>query len=63
MHRYWDKNSDGSKAGGLSCIGQMTFSTWLIGNIIVTILIVPLALRFYTKKVNKSKLLVKHYWD
>ena len=41
----------------------MTFSTWLIGNIIVTILIVPLALRFYTKKVNKSKLLVKHYWD
>jgi integral membrane sensor domain MASE1 len=41
----------------------MTFSTWLIGNIIVTILIVPLALRFCTGKVNKSKLLVKHYWD
>jgi integral membrane sensor domain MASE1 len=40
-----------------------TFSTWLIGNIIVTILIVPLALRFCSGKVQKSKLFVKHYWD
>jgi len=51
----------------LSLLGPVnfvvTFSTWLIGNIIVTILIVPLALRFCTGKVNKSKLLVKHYWD
>jgi integral membrane sensor domain MASE1 len=39
------------------------FSTWLIGNIIITILIVPLALRFLTEKVNKSKLFVKQYWD
>jgi integral membrane sensor domain MASE1 len=39
------------------------FSTWLIGNIIITILIVPLALRFLTEKVNKSKLFVKKYWD
>jgi integral membrane sensor domain MASE1 len=39
------------------------FSTWLIGNIIITLLIVPLALRFCTGKVNKSKLFVKHYWD
>jgi hypothetical protein len=41
----------------------MTFSSWLVGNIIVTILIVPLALRFLTEKVSKSKLFVKHYWD
>jgi hypothetical protein len=41
----------------------MTFSTWLVGNIIVTLLIVPLALRFLTVKVNKSKLFVKQYWD
>jgi hypothetical protein len=39
------------------------FSTWLIGNIIVTILIVPLALRFGTGKVRGSKLYVKKYWD
>jgi integral membrane sensor domain MASE1 len=39
------------------------FSTWLVGNIIITILIVPLALRFCTGKINKSKLFVKHYWD
>jgi hypothetical protein len=39
------------------------FSTWLIGNIIVTILIVPLALRFLTEKVRGSKLFVKYYWE
>lgn len=39
------------------------FSTWLIGNIIVTVLIVPLALRFGTEKVMRSKLFVKKYWD
>jgi hypothetical protein len=39
------------------------FFTWLIGNIIVTILIVPLALRFGTGKVRGSKLYVKKYWD
>jgi hypothetical protein len=39
------------------------FSTWLIGNIIVTILIVPLALRFLTEKVQRSKLFVKYYWE
>lgn len=51
----------------LSLLGQvdivMTFSSWLVGNIIITILIVPLALRFLTEKVSKSKLFVKHYWD
>jgi hypothetical protein len=39
------------------------FATWLIGNIIVTILIVPLALKHFTPKVQKSKLFVKYYWD
>jgi hypothetical protein len=39
------------------------FSTWLIGNIIVTILIVPASLRFFTGKVQRSKLFVKNYFD
>ena len=40
-----------------------TFTLWLIGNIIVTVLIVPLALRHLTPKVQKSKLFVKYYWE
>ena len=40
-----------------------TFMAWLVGNVIVTIIIVPLALRFFTPKVQKSKLFVKYYWD
>ena len=51
----------------LSLLGPVnlagSFSTWLVGNIIITILIVPLALRLLTDKVNKSKLFVKKYWD
>ena len=51
----------------LSLLGPLNiagaFSTWLVGNIIITLLIVPLALRFLTEKVNKSKLFVKQYWD
>lgn len=39
------------------------FSTWLVSNIIVTLVIVPLALRFLTEKVSRSKLFVKQYWD
>jgi hypothetical protein len=39
------------------------FSTWLIGNIIVTILIVPASLRFITGRVRRSKLYVKNYFD
>nr|WP_320162292.1 hypothetical protein [uncultured Methanoregula sp.] len=39
------------------------FSTWLIGNVIITILIVPLALRYLTPKIQKSRLYVKNYWD
>jgi len=40
-----------------------TFMLWLIGNIIVTIIIVPIGLRFLTPKVQRSKLFVKYYWD
>jgi hypothetical protein len=39
------------------------FATWLIGNVIVTILIVPLALKHLTPKIQKSRLFVKNYWD
>ena len=39
------------------------FTVWLIGNIIVTIIIVPLALRHFTPRVRKSKLFVKNYWE
>jgi putative effector of murein hydrolase LrgA (UPF0299 family) len=39
------------------------FFLWLVGNIIVTILIVPIALRYFTPKVRKSKLFVKDYWN
>ncbi len=39
------------------------FFTWLVGNIIITILIVPLALRFFTEKISRSKLFVRKYWD
>lgn len=39
------------------------FATWLVSNIIVTLLIVPLVLRFLTEKVSRSKLFVKQYWD
>jgi len=39
------------------------FSTWLIGNVIVTILIVPLALRHLTPRIQKSRIYVRNYWD
>lgn len=51
----------------LSLLGPLNiagaFSTWLLGNIIISILIVPLALRFFTEKVSRSKLFVRKYWD
>jgi integral membrane sensor domain MASE1 len=51
----------------LSLLGPVdipgAFLTWLVGNIVITILIVPLALRFCTEKVQRSKLFVKKYWD
>ena len=39
------------------------FLTWLVSNIILTFITVPLGLRFLTEKVSKSKLFVKNYWD
>ncbi|MDP3564580.1 MAG: hypothetical protein Q8R70_08825 [Methanoregula sp.] len=39
-----------------------TFTLWLIGNIIVTAIIVPLALRHLTPRIRRSKLFVKYYW-
>jgi len=50
-----------SLLGPVNIVG--TFSTWLIGNIIITLLVVPLALRFLTEKVSRSKLFVRRYWD
>ncbi|HNX18331.1 MAG TPA: hypothetical protein PKM50_08425 [Methanoregula sp.] len=38
------------------------FGTWLIGNIIVTIIICPLVLGHLTPRVEKSKVFVKNYW-
>lgn len=43
-------------------IGSVLFM-WLLGNIIVTLLIVPIALRRLSPKIVKSKLFVKYYWD
>ena len=39
------------------------FTTWLLGNIIATLIIVPIALRRLSPRVQKSKLFVKAYWD
>jgi len=39
------------------------FMTWLVGNVIVTVIIVPLALHHFTPKIRKSKLFVKYYWE
>lgn len=38
------------------------FTAWFIGNAVVCILIVPLALRLFTEKVQKNRLFVRHYW-
>ncbi|MCX6683632.1 MAG: hypothetical protein NTZ37_02730 [Methanoregula sp.] len=45
-----------------SQIGSV-FTLWLIGNIIVTIIIVPLALRYGTPCIMKTKIFVRNYWD
>jgi len=39
------------------------FTTWLLGNVIVTLLLVPLGLKLFTPKMQKSRLFVKSYWD
>jgi hypothetical protein len=43
--------------------GAGIFFTWIIGNGIVTILIVPACLRYVTPKIRKSKLMVKYYGE
>jgi hypothetical protein len=51
----------------LSLLGPVNiavaFSTLLVGSILVTILIVPLALLLLTEKVSRSNLFVKKYWE
>jgi hypothetical protein len=39
------------------------FSAWFIGNVVVCILIVPLALKLFTEKVQKNRLFVRKYWN
>lgn len=38
------------------------FFAWFIGNVIVTALIVPFALRHLTPKVERAKVFVRNYW-
>lgn len=51
--------------GNLIAWAEVTpaFSAWFIGNIIVTALIVPLALRYGTPHIQKTKVFVRNYWD
>lgn len=39
------------------------FSGWFIGNAVICILIVPISLKLFTPKVEKSRVYVKNYWD
>jgi len=39
------------------------FAGWLIPNIIVTVVITPLLLRYITPHIKKSGLYVRNYWD
>lgn len=39
------------------------FTAWFLGNAIICILIVPLALKVFTPKMQKSRLFVRNYWD
>jgi len=51
----------------LSLIETVTFASaftaWFIGNAVICILVVPLALKLFTPKIQKSRLFVRHYWD
>lgn len=53
--------------GTLSLIETVTFTTaftaWFISNVVICILIVPLFLKLFTERVQKSRLFVKTYWD
>lgn len=39
------------------------FPSWFISNVVICILIVPLALKLFTPMIEKSRLYVKNYWD
>jgi len=39
------------------------FFGWLIGNLVVCIVLVPLALYFLTPMVRDHQLFIRHYWD
>jgi hypothetical protein len=39
-----------------------TMTGWFIGNVVLTALVVPLALRYGTPYIQKSKIFVRNYW-
>ncbi len=39
------------------------FSGWLIGNLVVCIVLVPLVLRFLTPVIRDHELFVRRYWS
>jgi len=51
--------------GNLIAWAEVTpaFVAWCIGNIVVTAVIVPLALRYGTPRIQKTKIFVRNYWD
>jgi len=50
--------------GGISSWNEVSsiFTGWLISNLIVTIVITPLLLRYITPRIQKAGVLVKKYW-
>jgi len=50
--------------GGIIAWSQVgsEFTSWLVGNALITIIIVPLVLHYCTPEVRKSKVFVKNYW-
>jgi hypothetical protein len=50
--------------GGIITWSQVgsEFTSWLVGNALITIIIVPLVLHYCTSGVGKSKVFVKNYW-
>jgi len=50
-----------SLAGSVSM--TTVFTAWFIGNAVVCAILVPLGLRLFTPKLEKSRLFVKNYWD
>src|SRR5208337_303128 len=50
--------------GGIIAWSQVgsEFTSWLVGNALITIIIVPLVLHYCTSRVGKSKVFVKNYW-